>query len=54
MEKKIRVEAEGKEEYWGQEHKCPYCGDLRMHGDHKFCSECGKSFENVEFICPND
>ena len=50
----IQVQALGYEEYWAREYLCPYCEDRGMHQHSNYCSNCGKSFENVEFIVKED
>ena len=50
MEKeKTKVKSEGMEEYWGAEHKCPFCGRQEMLARCYFCPGCGKNLEEFEF-----
>jgi hypothetical protein len=50
MAKKVKVKSEGYEEYWSPEYKCPYCKNQGMHQFAKYCCNCGKKLNNVEFI----
>ncbi len=50
MSEIINVKGEEMAEYWAMEYKCPFCEGLGMHRFENFCSDCGKSFENVEFF----
>jgi hypothetical protein len=46
---KIKVKDLEFNEYWGPEQLCPFCSFQFMHKRKRYCCNCGKSFENVEW-----
>jgi len=51
---KIKIKGEGYEEYWEEEFKCPFCRNKDMLKCANFCSKCGKSLKDFEFIEEKD